>query len=62
MAEAGVPVVGRTDTVAADLGSNRVGVLAPSAPAPSGPHSRAIHASTTHPQVIAIPSPTLLLL
>jgi glutamate racemase len=44
VAEAGVPVVGLIDSVAAELGSDRIGVLATPATAASGAYRRAIHA------------------
>ena len=55
--EAGVPVVGLIDSVAADLGSDRVGVLATSATAASGAYRRAIHACHPHAQVLEIGCP-----
>jgi glutamate racemase len=45
VAEAGVPVLGLIDSVAAELGSDQVGVLATPATAASGAYRRAIHAS-----------------
>jgi glutamate racemase len=57
VAEAGVPVVGLIDSVAADLGSDRVGVLATSATAASGAYRRAIHACHPHAQVLEIGCP-----
>ena len=44
VAEAGVPVVGLIDSVAATLGADRIGVLATPATAASGAYRRAIHA------------------
>jgi glutamate racemase len=45
VAEAGVPVLGLIDSVAAELVSDHVGVLATPATAASGAYRRAIHAS-----------------
>ena len=52
VAEAGVPVVGLIDSVAADLNQRRVGVLATPATAASGAYRRAIHAC--HPETTVV--------
>ncbi|MGB5133553.1 MAG: glutamate racemase [Prochlorococcaceae cyanobacterium] len=57
VAEAGVPVVGLIDSVAAVLRSDRVGVLATPATAASGAYRRAIHASRPHAQVTEMGCP-----
>jgi glutamate racemase len=57
VAEAGVPVVGLIDSVAADLDSERVGVLATPATVASGAYRRAIHACHPHAQVQEIGCP-----
>ena len=57
VAEAGVPVVGLIDSVAARLDSERVGVLATPATAASGAYSRAIHASRPHARVHEVGCP-----
>lgn len=54
VAEAGVPVVGLIDSVAAVLTSDRVGVLATPATAASGAYRRAIHASRPHARVTEV--------
>ncbi len=57
VAEAGVPVVGLIDSVAAELASDRVGVLATPATAASGAYRRAIHASRPSSQVLEVGCP-----
>jgi glutamate racemase len=57
VAEAGVPVVGLIDSVAAVLESDRVGVLATPATAASGAYRRAIHASRPRARVIEVGCP-----
>jgi glutamate racemase len=58
VAEAGVPVVGLIDSVAADLNSECVGVLATPATAASGAYRRAIHACRPHTSVLEVGCPT----
>ncbi len=58
VAEAGVPVVGLIDSVAADLNSECVGVLATPATAASGAYRRAIHACRPHNFVLEVGCPT----
>jgi glutamate racemase len=57
VAEAGVPVVGLIDSVAACIDSERVGVLATPATAASGAYRRAIHAIRPHAQVVEVGCP-----
>ncbi|MFN5163008.1 MAG: glutamate racemase [Cyanobacteriota bacterium] len=57
VAEGGVPVVGLIDSVAAELNSDRVGVLATSATAASGAYRRAIHACRPSATVTEIGCP-----
>jgi len=57
VAEAGVPVVGLIDSVAATLSSDRVGVLATPATAASGAYRRAIHACRPAAEVVEIACP-----
>lgn len=57
VAEAGVPVVGLIDSVAAVIDSDRVGVLATPATAASGAYRRAIHASRPQAQVTEVGCP-----
>jgi glutamate racemase len=57
VAEAGVPVLGLIDSVAAVLGSDRVGVLATPATASSGAYRRAIHASRPTATVTEVACP-----
>lgn len=57
VAEAGVPVIGLIDSVAADISSDRVGVLATPATAASGAYRRAIHATRPGAEVIEVGCP-----
>jgi len=57
VAEAGVPVIGLIDSVAAEISSDRVGVLATPATAASGAYRRAIHATRPGAQVIEVGCP-----
>ena len=57
VAEAGVPVLGLIDSVAASLVSERVGVLSTAATAASGAYRRAIHATLPHAQVVEVGCP-----
>jgi len=57
VAEAGVPVVGLIDSVAAELGSDRIGVLATPATAASGAYRRAIHACRPSSRVLEVGCP-----
>lgn len=57
VAEAGVPVVGLIDSVAAQIGSDRVGVLATPATVASGAYRRTIQASRPHAQVVEVGCP-----
>ncbi|MEB3243128.1 MAG: glutamate racemase [Cyanobacteriota bacterium] len=57
VAEAGVPVVGLIDSVAAELGSDRVGVLATPATAASGAYRRAIQACRPSARVLEVGCP-----
>lgn len=57
VAEAGVPVVGLIDSVAAQLSSDQVGVLATPATAASGAYRRAIHACRPSARVIEMGCP-----
>lgn len=57
VAEAGVPVVGLIDSVAAELGSDRIGVLATPATAASGAYRRAIHACRPSARVLEVGCP-----
>ncbi|MFM7634500.1 MAG: glutamate racemase [Cyanobacteriota bacterium] len=57
VAEAGVPVVGLIDSVAAAIDSERVGVLATKATAASGAYRRAIHAIRPHARVLEVACP-----
>jgi glutamate racemase len=57
VAEAGVPVVGLIDSVADDLNSECVGVLATPATAASGAYRRAIHACRPHTSVLEVGCP-----
>jgi len=57
VAEAGVPVVGLIDSVAAELTSDRVGVLATPATAASGAYRRAIHAARPSSRVVEVGCP-----
>jgi glutamate racemase len=54
VAEAGVPVVGLIDSVAAELTSDRIGVLATPATAASGAYRRAIHAARPSSRVLEV--------
>ncbi|MEB3331420.1 MAG: glutamate racemase [Synechococcaceae cyanobacterium] len=54
VAEAGVPVVGLIDSLAAEISSDRVGVLATPATAASGAYRRAIHACRPSAQVLEV--------
>ena len=54
VAEAGVPVVGLIDSVAAQIGSDRVGVLATPSTAASGAYRRTIQASRPQAQVVEV--------
>ena len=56
-AEAGVPVLGLIDSVAAEIGSDRVGVLATPATAASGAYRRAITASRPGARVLEVGCP-----
>jgi glutamate racemase len=58
VAEAGVPVVGLIDSVAAVIDSDRVGVLATPATAASGAYRRAIHAVRPAAVVTEVACPT----
>ena len=57
VAEAGVPVVGLIDSVAATLEVDRIGVLSTPATASSGAYRRAIHACRTEARVLEIGCP-----
>jgi len=57
VAEAGVPVVGLIDSVAATLAASRIGVLATPATAASGAYRRAIHACNPAAQVVEMGCP-----
>lgn len=57
VAEAGVPVVGLIDSVAATLTADRIGVLATPATAASGAYRRAIHACQPDALVIEVACP-----
>ncbi len=57
VAEAGVPVVGLIDSVAAELESDRIGILATPATAASGAYGRAIHACRPTARVIEVGCP-----
>jgi glutamate racemase len=57
VAQAGVPVVGLIDSVAAVIDSDRVGVLATPATAASGAYRRAIHASRPSARVTEVGCP-----
>jgi glutamate racemase len=57
VAEAGVPVVGLIDSVAAIIDSDRVGVLATPATATSGAYRRAIHAVRPEAEITEVPCP-----
>jgi len=57
VAEAGVPVVGLIDSVAAELGGDRIGVLATPATAASGAYRRAIHACRPSARVLEVGCP-----
>ena len=57
VAEAGVPVIGLIDSVAPELASDRVGVLATPATAASGAYRRAILASRPTASVIEVGCP-----
>jgi len=57
VAGAGVPVVGLIDSVAAELDSDCVGVLATPATVSSGAYRRAIHACHPHAQVLEVGCP-----
>jgi glutamate racemase len=57
VAEAGVPVVGLIDSVAATLQASRIGVLATPATAGSGAYRRAIHACHPKAQVLEVGCP-----
>ncbi len=57
VAEAGVPVVGLIDSVAAVIDSDRVGVLATPATATSGAYRRAIHAVRPGAEVTEVACP-----
>jgi glutamate racemase len=57
VAEAGVPVVGLIDSVAAVIDSDRVGVLATPATAASGAYRRAIHAVRPAAEVTEVACP-----
>lgn len=57
VAEAGVPVVGLIDSVAAELVSDRIGVLATPATAASGAYRRAIHACRPSARVVEVGCP-----
>ena len=57
VAEAGVPVVGLIDSVAASLDAQRIGVLATPATAASGAYRRAIHACQAASTVIEVACP-----
>ncbi|MEX1316447.1 MAG: glutamate racemase [Synechococcaceae cyanobacterium] len=57
VAQAGVPVVGLIDSVAAVIDSDRVGVLATPATAASGAYRRAIHASRPRAVVTEVGCP-----
>ena len=57
VAEAGVPVLGLIDSVAGQLDSDNVGVLATPATAASGAYRRAIHASRPSARVLEVGCP-----
>lgn len=57
VAEAGVPVLGLIDSVAAELASDNVGVLATPATAASGAYRRALHASRPSARVVEVGCP-----
>ena len=57
VAEAGVPVVGLIDSVAATLQASRIGVLATPATAASGAYRRAIHACQPEAEVLEVACP-----
>ncbi|CAK6695865.1 glutamate racemase [Synechococcus sp. CCY9201] len=57
VAEAGVPVVGLIDSVASELCSDRIGVLATPATAASAAYGRAIHACRPTARVIEVGCP-----
>jgi glutamate racemase len=57
VAEAGVPVVGLIDSVAAVIDSDRVGVLATPATASSGAYRRALHAVRSTARVTEVACP-----
>jgi glutamate racemase len=57
VSEAGVPVVGLIDSVAAELGSDRIGVLSTPATAASGAYRRAIHACRPSARVLEVGCP-----
>ena len=57
VAEAGVPVVGLIDSLAAEISSDRVGVLATPATAASGAYRRAIQACRPSAQVLEVGCP-----
>jgi glutamate racemase len=57
VAEAGVPVLGLIDSVAGELASDHVGVLATPATASSGAYRRAIHASRPSAHVLEVGCP-----
>jgi len=57
VAEAGVPVLGLIDSVAAAIDSDRVGILATPATAASGAYRRAIHACRPSAQVREVGCP-----
>ncbi|MEB3234437.1 MAG: glutamate racemase [Cyanobacteriota bacterium] len=57
VAEAGVPVVGLIDSVAATLSVDRIGVLATPATAASGAYRRAIHACRPDAGVVEVGCP-----
>jgi len=57
VAEAGVPVVGLIDSVAATITATRIGVLATPATAASGAYRRAIHACQADARVIEVGCP-----
>jgi glutamate racemase len=58
VAEAGVPVLGLIDSVAAEMNSDHVGVLATPATAASGAYRRAIHASRPSARVLEVACPS----
>ena len=57
VAEAGVPVLGLIDSVAAEMNSDHVGVLATPATVTSGAYRRAIHASRPSARVLEVACP-----